>query len=903
MCPTTRGSRPEEDIIELMDVMEEGTALHDGGSSRPSGGEADALLLDDVVIEPLDDDVLELTEALDEDSGLVEDEGILDLTDPLEDDTEDLGDAPVSRASTEEISSAGREIDEEIDLAELDELLRDIENEDTLAAASKGEDGELNLHGLSGANQEIDLADIDSLLRELEEDGGNTEADLIPAGLEAYAGAKPEPGTATVEYILSGLEDKMDAAAPTELRTMNVAVQPEPSEAEEFAKPDALGELGELDALTEDEQLAKLLGDDEEDIRHPQEDVLLLTDVDDYATVEAATQGAPVVELPTEVPDFSKSPVPEIPVELVDWQATAAFASTRGPGDLLREPEEAPMATVDEVRAPELQTPSKPATTSASEQRMGWRMEALETLVKDELAKARTLADRVADVEVYVMAAPKPEEWTEIMEAVSTLRSVPSASSVDPEEISGLRERLNTLESELSKAPAIADELEDRLKSIEEQANQVGVKDIEGLRQALETLGQRLDVLPSPDFDGLQQRLAALAERPEGLTQEDLTPLAKRLDDLASLAPRIAEVESALAGKASSAQLDESFSSLQERITALESRPVLDEAALGNLDDLRQKLTDLQAGYEDLVPAASLVSSVAAMDGRLAMLESRPPEVTAADLQQTVACLDELTVRLDGKAAAAALSGLEERFAALEAAEAAGKSGAAEGDTQVRSLTERMEGLEDRLQAVQAERMAELEKRLAAMESGLASQPATPAKPAMAEIVTEVAERVEDKVFDRVEIVLSGRMIDQIERLENSLPDQIEEIMAKRQPPAPVSVDEEALAARLVDKLAPSLERQMAVKVEQLLSARLKTVGLELETTLAESLETPLAERLESSFAERFGTELRDKLEEFLEGTVMGSLRDELMDEIRRTLPKATAKVVREEIEAIKSRM
>ncbi|EMG36903.1 hypothetical protein PCS_02323 [Desulfocurvibacter africanus PCS] len=901
MCPTTRGSRPEEDIIELMDVMEEGIDLQAGESAHSSGGEADALLLDDVVIEPLDDDVLELTEALDEDSGLVENEGILDLTDPLEDDAEDLGDAPVSKASTEEISSAGRE-DEEIDLAELDELLRDIENEDTLAGASKGEGGELNLHGLSGAGQEIDLADIDSLLRELEEDGGNTEADLIPAGLEAYAGAKPEPGTATVEYILSGLEDKMDAAASTELRTMNVAVQPEQSEAEEFAKPDALGELGELDALTEDEQLAKLLGDDEEDILHPQEDALLLTGEDDYAAVEAATQGAPVVELPTEVPDFSKSPVPDIPVELVDWQATAAFASTRGPGDLLREPEETPMATVDEVRAPEPQTPSKPAAASASEQRMGWRMEALETLVKDELAKARTLADRVADVEVYVMAAPKPEEWTEVMEAVSALRSEPSAPSVDPEEISGLRERLNTLESELSKAPAIADELEYRLKNIEEQANQVGLKDIEDLRQSLETLGQRLDAQPSPDFDGLQQRLAALEERPEGLTQEDLTPLAKRLDDLGSLASRIAEVESALAGKAASGQLDEPISALQERIAALESRPVLDEAALGNLDDLRQKLIEVQAGYEDLVPAASLVSSVAAMDGRLTMLESRPSEVTAADLQRTVACLDELTVRLDGKAAASALSGLEERFAALEAAEATGKSGAAEGDAQVRSLTERMEGLEARLQAVQAERMAELEKRLAAMESGLASQPAAPAKPAMAEIVTEVAERVEDKVFDRVEIVLSGRMIDQIERLENSLPDQIEEIMAKRQSPAP-SVDEEALAARLVDKLAPSLERQMAVKVEQLLSARLKTVGLELETTLAESLETPLAERLESSFAERFGTELRDKLEEFLEGTVMGSLRDELMDEIRRTLPKATAKVVREEIEAIKSRM
>ncbi|MFO7597017.1 MAG: hypothetical protein R6W92_11840 [Desulfocurvibacter africanus] len=901
MCPTTRGSRPEEDIIELMDVMEEDTDLQAGGSAHSSSGEADALLLDDVVIEPLDDDVLELTEALDEDSGLVEDGGILDLTDPLEDDAEDLGDAPVSKASTEEISSAGRE-DEEIDLAELDELLRDIENEDTLTGASKGEDGELNLHGLSGAGQEIDLADIDSLLRELEEDGGNTEADLIPAGLEAYAGAKPEPGTATVEYILSGLEDKMDAAASTELRTMNVAVQPEQSEAEEFAKPDALGELGELDALTEDKQLAKLLGDDEEDILYPQEDALLLTGEDDYAAVEAATQGAPVVELPTEVPDFSKSPVPDIPVELVDWQATAAFASTRGPGDLLREPEEAPMATVDEVRAPEPQTPSKPAAASASEQRMGWRMEALETLVKDELAKARTLADRVADVEVYVMAAPKPEEWTEIMEAVSALRSVPSAPSVDPEEISGLRERLNTLESELSKAPAIADELEDRLKNIEEQANQVGLKDIEDLRQAIETLRQRLDAQPSPDFDGLQQRLAALEERPEGLTQEDLTPLAKRLDDLGSLASRIAEVESALAGKATSGQLDEPISALQERIAALESRPVLDETALGNLDDLRQKLADLQAEYEDLAPAASLVSSVAAMDGRLTMLESRPSEVTAADLQQTVACLDELTVRLDGKAAASALSSLEERFASLEATDAAGKSGAAEGDAQVRSLAERMERLEARLQAVQAERMAELEKRLATMESGLASRPAAPAMPAMAEIVTEVAERVEDKVFDRVEIVLSGRMIDQIERLENSLPDQIEEIMAKRQSPAP-SVDEEALAARLVDKLTPSLERQMAVKVEQLLSARLKTVGLELETTLAESLETPLAERLESSFAERFGTELRDKLEEFLEGTVMGSLRDELMDEIRRTLPKATAKVVREEIEAIKSRM
>lgn len=889
MCPTTRGSRPEEDIIELMDVMEEGPVLSDGESVGSSGGEADALLLDDVVSEPLaDDDVLELTEALDEDAGLVEDEGILDLTDPLEDDAEDLGDAPVSRASTEEISSAGREIDEEIDLAELDELLRDIENEDTLTGASKGDAGELNLHGLSGADQEIDITDIDSLLRELEEDGGNTEADLIPAGLEAFAGAKPEPGTATVEYILSGLEDKMDGAAPTELRTMNVAVQPEPSEAEEFARPDALGELGELDALTEDEQLAKLLGDDEEDIPHPGEDALLLTDVDDHAAVEAATPGAPVVELPTEVPDFSKSPVPDIPVELVDWQATAAFASTRGPGDLLREPEEAPQATVDEVHAPEPQTPSKPAAISASEQRMGWRMEALETLVKDELAKARTLADRVADVEVYVMAAPKPEEWTEVMEAVSALRSVPSAPSVDPEEISGLRERLGALESELSKTPAMTDEIENRLKNIEEQAGQVGAKDMDDLRQALETLGQRLDAMPSLDFDGLQQRLAALEERPAGLTQEDLLPLTERLDDLGSLAPLIAGMETALADKAASAQLDESFSSLQERIAALESRPALNEAALGNLDELRQKLTDLQAGYEDLAPAASLVSSVAAMDGRLAMLESRTPEVTAADLQRTVACLDELTVRLDGKAASSALSDLEERLASLEAAGATDKSGADEGDTQVRSL---------------AERMAELEKRLAAMESGLASRPAAPAMPAMAEIVTEVAERVEDKVFDRVEIVLSGRMIDQIERLENSLPDQIEEIMAKRQPPAPASVDEEALAARLVDKLTPSLERQMAAKVEQLLSARLKTVGLELETTLAESLETPLAERLESSFAERFGTELRDKLEEFLEGTVMGSLRDELMDEIRRTLPKATAKVVREEIEALKSRM
>lgn len=920
MCPTKRGSRPEEDIIELMDVMEAGSPLQDDGSPRSGKEETDALLLDDVVAEqPVDEDILDLTEPLDEDAGqeadgdvleltdmldenvgLLTGEGVLELTDALDDD-EDLGAEPVSRASTEEISAAGRESDEEIDLAELDELLKDIENEDAQAAgASTDDDEEISLHGLAGAGREIDLGDIDSLLRELEEDGGNAEADLIPAGLEADAGVRLEPGVATVEYILSGLEGKLDEPAPTELPTMKVAVQPEPEEEawpsgmDGPAKPDTQDELGAIGALSEDEQLAKLLGDDEEVV--PQEDASLLDDEADElvaeeasaeemlaedAISEDASSGAPAVELPATVPDFGKSPVPEIPVGLVDWQATAAFASTRGPSDLLREPETASEAAVSEVHTQAPLASPKPAVTPASEQRLGWRIEALETLVKDELAKARTLADRMADVEVYVMAAPKPEEWTELMEAVSALRSVTPAPSVDPEEISGLRDRMAALESELPKTSAVPAEVGERLKHVEDKLNQISFKDIEELQEAIFTLGQRLNALPSPDIDDLRQRLTALEEHPSGLAQEDLS----------TLNARIAELEAGLTDKAASAQLDEALASLRERIAALESRPVSDEAALGNLDDLRRKLAELQAGYEDLIPAASLVSSVAAMDGRLAALEARTSEVTSADLRQVADRVEALAASLGEKVMASDLSGLEARLASLEAKEASDKSLAAEGDARVQSLTGRLDDLETGLQFVQAERLAALEERLASMQSELASKPAMPST---AEIVTEIAGRVEDKVFDRVEIVLSGRMIDQIERLENSLPDQIEELVAKRQTPAP-TVDEEALAARLVDKLTPRLERHMAAKVEQILSDRLKTVGLELETTLAE--------RLESSFGERFGADLRDKLQEFLEGSVMGSLREELMDEIQRALPKATAKVVREEIEAIKSRM
>ncbi len=930
MCPTKRGSRPDEDIIDLMDVMEDDPGLQDGASPRTGKGEADILLLDDVVAEePADEDVLELTEALDENAGRKADddvldltdmldenvgsltgEGVLELTDALDDDNEDLGADPVSRASTEEISSAGRESDDEIDLAELDELLKDIENEDALAGdASKDESGDISLQGLSGTDQEIDLADIDSLLRELEEDGGDTEADLIPAGLEPQAVSKPEPGAATVEYILSGLEDKPSKAPSTELHTMKVAVQPEPlaqagqAEAEELARPAALGGLGDLSALHDDEELAELLADDEDKTLSAQEDADQPASEEDDVAVEAEAQNAAAVELPSAVPDFHKSPVPEIPVGLVDWQATAAFASTRGPRDLLREPEEAPKATPRKAPAVETQTVFKPAATPASEQRLGWRIEALETLVRDELAKARTLADRMADVEVYVMAAPKPEEWTELMEAVSALRSappVPSAPSVTPEEISVLRERLSALESEQPQAPAIPAEVQERLAHIEELAGQVGSRDIEDLRQTLEMLGQRLDALPSTDLDELQRRLTELEERPQGLTQEDLTPLFQRLDDLNALASRLADVETSLAGKTASDQLIESVSTLRDRIAALESRPVLDETAQGNLDDLRQKLSALQTDYESLAPAAALVSSVAAMADRVAALESRVPEVADADLRHISARLEELAARLDGDTTASTLPRLEERLVYLESLEAGNKSAASEAALSMRTLSERMEALETRLQSMQAERLAELEKRLTSMETGLASRPATPS---MAEIVAEAAGRVEDKVFDRVEIVLSGRMIDQIERLENSLPEQIEEVMAKRQPPAPPAVDEEALAARMTDRLSLRLERQMAVQVEQLLSARLKTFGRELETALAESLEAPLTERLESSFADRFGAELRDKLEEFLEGTVKGSLRDELMSEIQRALPKATARIVREEIEALKRSM
>lgn len=956
MCPTTRGSRPDERIIDLMDVVEESSSQ--GGRDLRSGDDADALVLEDVVEEAsAGGAVLELTDALDED-GSIGDEEILDLTEMV-DDAEPLAGELLSVASAEDISAAGSEPgDEEIDLAELDDLLKDIEAEEDQVAHHK-------LDALSDRSPEAgDLADIDSLLRELEEDGGNVEADLIPAGLEADSEAGAEPGAATVEYILSGLDDQMDVPPPTELPTMKIAVQPEELSDDE---------LDRMGGLREDNELGQLLADDEAERTAPAgEEALDLGDEAEPGAEEAEQGGAgtsasaadatetarPVIELPSTVPDFTRSPLPEIPVGLSDWdestvnlEAATAFAAGHTRKDLEREQD----GTAEAARAAETEAPAKSEKTAVpqvAEQRLTWRVEALETLIRDELAKMRTLGDRVADVETFVMGAPQPAEWTEVMEAVSALRSAPAVqpvdpreiaalrgrmedvessvaalaspilsidpgeiaalgerlgqveaalakptpsvdpheisdlrgrldavesslalpapAAVDPREIEALRERLEALEASASEAPAEpegARNLVERLKDLEERAGQVSLADVETLREAIWGLEQRLNAQPAQDLESIESRLASLEARPAGLDEEALTPLARRMDGL----------EGSLLQKPSLSDL----AALGERTKSLERQAA-------ELDGLRQQVASVQDG---LAPVQDLSSGLAALEERVAALDSRTAEETASDAQELTNRLDELSVRL--KSHAADLSGYGERIAALEAGDAS-----QDIDSRLQALAGILDGLETSLAAGQTERLAGLASRLAGLESKLAGQPALPP---VAELVSDIADRVEDKVFDRVEIVLSGRMIDHIDRLENSLPEQIEAILDKRPAPAPQpSLDEAALAERMAGKVAERLERQMSAKVEQLLSSRLQTVALELETTLAERLEAPLAERVESALAERFGSDLREKLDEFLEETVMGTLRAELLDEIRRDMPLAAAKIIREEIEALR---
>lgn len=879
---TTRGSRPDDSIIELMDVVEEDSSRGARGGRNPrAAGDAEALILEDVVEEPVADDTLELTDALDED-GRMDGEGILELTEAL-DDGEDLADEPRSLASAEDILAAGREHgDEEIDLAELDDLLKDIEAEEDQVASQT-----LNALSGKGSQEEIDLADIDSLLRELEEDGGNAEADLIPAGLEADSESGVEPGAATVEYILSGLDDQMDVPPPTELPTMKIAVQPEDLSDEE---------LDRMGGLREDGELGQLLADDAEPAAPADEEVLELSEAvepgadavesvaDESFTAEA---DGPAIDLPAAVPDFTRSPMPEIPVGLADWdesevnlEAATVFAAGYSPKDMQREPDEAAQA----AQAPRPMEPAEPRESAPQvpDQRLSWRIEALETLLKDELANLRTLGDRMADVETFVLGTPRPEEWTELMEAVSALRSAPSAPpapSVDPQEISDLRGRLDALESahaaaapapsvdprefaalreqvsvleasmrETPSEPEGANNLVDRLKELEERAGQVSLADVEALREAIWKLEQRLGAQPAPDLGGIESRLDILEARLAGLGEEPLASLSRRVEGLESGLLRTPTLTD--------------LAALDERTKTLERRPAPDAA---ELDNLRQRIAGLQDG---LASATATSTGLAALEERVAALASRTAANTAADAQELTNRLDELSVFLKDQNSNLAAQG--ERIATLETA---GKA--------AQDIVERMQALTG------------LEGRLASLESKLAGQPAMPP---MAELVTDIADRVEDKVFDRLEIVLSGRTIDYIDRLENSLPEQIEAILAKRPAPAPQApqapVDEAALAARL--------ERQMAARVEQLLSARMQTMALELEAALAGRLEAPLAERVESALAERFGSDLREKLDEFLEETVMGSLHTELLSELRREMPLAAAKIIREEIEALK---
>jgi len=947
MCPTTRGSRPDEPIIELMDVVEEGVA-----PLRPEDGDAEALLLEEVVEEGNSgEDVLELTDILDDDA--------LELTDILDDQVDAAIDELISPASAEETSTAGREFDEEeIDLTELDDLLRDIEDED-------GQAGDQKLDGLSvGAAGEEDLADIDSLLRELEEDGGNAEADLIPAGLEA-ADAEDEPDAAVVKYILSGLDAQAATEPPSELRTMKRAVEAEKLSDEaldRMGEADALAHMDQMDQadqadqadklgeLGKDMKLDQLLAEDEpiaQDLQEPAP----LTDEgmpadEDMLEMEAVAQtpetpevseavetpevpevaeaveagpgridaGEPPVELPSEIPNFNKSPIPMIPVGLPRWDAEAAerraqatlpevepvqieFAQTDSGQTDSGEVEPAqPQISAQISAQTSAQTPAeKPAEKpmdaepSALAQRLTWRLEALETLVKDELVKARGQADRLADMETFVLGAPKPEEWTELMEAVSALRAAqpmePSepVPSVDPQEVADLRERLENLETQgaaleaavetaRDKAPAVPEGLGGRLAALEERAGGVSLEDFEALREAIWKLERRLDEAPAPDkgMQELAQRLEALEalgarlSSPAGLDADALA----RLAELDRLARRLGAVEAGLQNRPTLNDM----AAHSERLKAVlaESAPVQAAPDHAVLDDLRVQLTELRSGYETLAPAAALVSSVTGLDERLKFLESAAasePEVSGVDLQKLTSRLDELESSQAAKAFA--LAGLEERLKSLESLDDA----AVDHASRLSALAERQEGLEGRLvssQTEQAERFSELDKRveerMQALESRLA---ALPTAASVSELVEDIRERAEEKVFDRVEIVLSGRMIDQIERLEESLPGQIKEIVAKQ----PASIDEAALASRLMEGL---------------------------EARLADRLETALVERVESTLAERFGADLREKLEEFLEEAVMGTLRTELLEEIRRDMPQAAAKVIREEIEALK---
>lgn len=967
MCPTTRGSRPDEPIIELMDVVEEGVA-----PLRPEDGDAEALLLEEVVEEGNSgEDVLELTDILDDDA--------LELTDILDDQVDAAIDELISPASAEETSTAGREFDEEeIDLTELDDLLRDIEDED-------GQAGDQKLDGLSvGAAGEEDLADIDSLLRELEEDGGNAEADLIPAGLEA-ADAEDEPDAAVVKYILSGLDAQAATEPPSELRTMKRAVEAEKlsdealdrmGEADALAHMDQMDQMDQADQadqadklgeLGKDMKLDQLLAEDEpiaqdlQDLQDLQESAPLTDEGmpagEDMLEMEAVAQtpetpetpeaseavetpevpevpevaeaveagpgridaGEPPVELPSEIPNFNKSPIPVIPVGLPSWDAEAAerraqatlpevepiqieFAQTDSSQTDSGEVEPAQSQISAQIFAQtSAQTPAeKPAEKpmdatpmdaepSALAQRLTWRLEALEILVKDELVKARGQADRLADMETFVLGAPKPEEWTELMEAVSALRAAQTMKpsepvpSVDPQEVADLRERLENLETQgaaleaavetvRDKAPAVPEGLDGRLAALEERAGGVSLEDFEALREAIWKLERRLDEAPAPDkgMQELAQRLEALEalgarpSSPAGLDEDALV----RLAELDRLARRLGAVEAGLQNRPTLNDM----AAHSERLKAVlaESVPVQAAPDHAVLDDLRVQLTELRSGYETLAPAAALVSSVTGLDERLKFLESAAasePEVSGVDLQKLTSRLDEL--ESSQAARAFALAGLEERLKSLESLDDA----AVDHASRLSALAERQEGLEGRLvssQTEQAERFSELDKRveerMQALESRLA---ALPPAASVSELVEDIRERAEEKVFDRVEIVLSGRMIDQIERLEESLPGQIKEIVAKQ----PASIDEAALASRLMEGL---------------------------EARLADRLETALVERVESTLAERFGVDLREKLEEFLEEAVMGTLRTELLEEIRRDMPQAAAKVIREEIEALK---